>query len=106
MNASSGKPNRRISDIALSCIELFNGCLSKDRVFFAILEGEGRRFWAWSNSLKVFGTPHVNLDTQLLPEKHAQIREMVLLLLDVLRDNLSLGKHARLSFHFTLIPKS
>ncbi|RDW85690.1 hypothetical protein BP5796_04015 [Coleophoma crateriformis] len=89
MEGGSNQPTRTISSVALSCIEIFHRCLSRDRNAFAKLEGEERRFWAWSNSLKVFEEQHINLDAQL--NKHAQIREMVLLLLGVLKDNLSLA---------------
>jgi hypothetical protein len=82
-----------IADIASTCWRLFNACLSEnsDNGVLATLEGEQRRFRTWSNSLKVFARPHISLDAQLRPTKSKQIREMVLLLLEVLRENLSLG---------------
>ncbi len=97
MDPGSHKPTQRISDVARSCLDLFNDCLSKDGDAFARLEGEERRFRAWSNSLKVFAKQHVNLDAQLRLDKHTQIRKMVLLLLNVLKDNLSLGMDVPLS---------
>jgi hypothetical protein len=93
MDGESNQPTRTISDVAHSCIEMFHRCLARDRSAFAKLEGDERRFWAWSNSLNVFEEQQINLDSQL--KKHAQIREMVLLLLGVLKDNLSLGEHAK-----------
>ena len=83
--------NQRILALARSCSDLFTDCLSKDPDAFSRLEAEERRFWVWSSNLKVFARQHINLDMQLRQEKHAQIREMVLLLLNVLKDNLSLG---------------
>jgi hypothetical protein len=86
-------PGNQISEIATGSLGLFNGCLSKnpDDDTVTTLEREQRRFLAWSNSLKVFARPHVSLDAQLLSAANEPIREMVLLLLEVLRENLSLG---------------
>ncbi|KIX05938.1 uncharacterized protein Z518_03912 [Rhinocladiella mackenziei CBS 650.93] len=82
-----------IASIVSLCLGLFNTCLSEgpDDDVLATLEDEQRRFRAWSHSLKVFARPHVNLDAQLRPAANKQIREMVLLLLDVLRENLFLA---------------
>ena len=91
--------NKRILGVARSCLELFTDCLTKDPDAFSRLEAEERRFWVWSSNLKVFARQQVNLDTQLHQEKHAQIREMVLLLLNVLKDNLSLGMLSAISFY-------
>jgi len=91
MNQVANPLSQRILDVARSCSDLFTACLSKDPDAFSRLEAQERRFWVWSSNLKVFAQRHVNLDTQLRQEKHAQIREMVLLLLSVLKDNLSLG---------------
>jgi len=92
MDTSSKKPVQKIAHVAVSCIELFNGCLAKDAGAFTTLEEEERRFWAVLNSLKIFANSKVNLDSQLSYIKYPQIREMVLLLLKVLHDNLTLGE--------------
>jgi hypothetical protein len=86
-------PRNQISQIATSCWEFFNECLSKnpDDDTVTTLEREHRRFLAWTNSLKVFARTSVSLDTQLLPDANEQIRKIVLLLLEVLQENLSLG---------------
>ena len=88
----------QIHDVARNCANLFDECLSKDQYAFARLEVEERRFWIWSNSLKVFAKQHINLDAQLRLNKHVGIREMVFLLLNVLEKNLSLGIDALPSY--------
>lgn len=45
----------------------------------------------WSNSLNVFSKPNVSLDAQLRRSPDKEIKKMVILLLDVLVENLSLG---------------
>jgi hypothetical protein len=91
MNPSSAMSDETIFDTARSCLELFRNYLSENRPSSVRIETEQQRFWAWSNTLKVFAKPHICLDAQLHADKYAQIRRMVLLLLGVLRKNLSLG---------------
>ena len=83
-----------IAAVAGPCLELFDDCLSKctgDDETLAALEHQQRRFRTWASSLNVFST-RISLDAQLRRSGSQEIREMVLLLLDVLSENLSLGR--------------
>ncbi|KGO36167.1 hypothetical protein PEX1_083240 [Penicillium expansum] len=79
-----------IAGIVSHCLQLFKDCLSEDLEddILTILEDQQRCLWRWANSLKVFAGPPVNLDAQLRQATSDNTREMVLLLLDVLKDNL------------------
>ncbi|KAK5654615.1 hypothetical protein OQA88_7245 [Cercophora sp. LCS_1] len=83
-----------VRTLANRCFALFDDCLAHhvdgDSRILATLEKEQRRLRVWSNSLKVFSRPHVSLDAQLSRSPDKEIGEMVLLLLDVLRENLDL----------------
>ncbi|KAH7348964.1 hypothetical protein BKA65DRAFT_501818 [Rhexocercosporidium sp. MPI-PUGE-AT-0058] len=81
-----------IYDISYDCLLLFTDCLSTSRPGHVAIETSQQRFWAWSNVLNVFAEPRMSLDTQLRLDKYPQIRHLVLLLLNVLKNNLVLGK--------------
>lgn len=83
-----------IAGIVSHCLQLFKDCLSEDLEddILTILEDQQRCLWRWANSLKVFAGPPVNLDAQLRQATSDNTREMVLLLLDVLKDNLIISK--------------
>jgi hypothetical protein len=81
-----------IYDISYDCLHHFKDYLSASRPGHVAIEISQQRFWAWSNALNVFAEPRMSLDIQLMPDKHPQIRQLVLLLLDVLKKNLVLGK--------------
>ncbi|KAK2746242.1 protein phosphatase [Colletotrichum kahawae] len=48
------------------------------------------RFWAWTRGIGVYAEPLISLDRRLA--RHPKIREMVLLLLKLIRDNLQEGR--------------
>ncbi len=91
MVLSEAESGEDIFDAARSCLDLFKSYLAERRPAALKIEAEQQRFWAWSNSLKVFARPHIRLDAQLHNPKYAEIKKMVLLLLHVLEKNLSLG---------------
>jgi len=86
-----------IRGLVSDCLLCFNNCLNltrsvqTDAEVLAELEAEQRRFRVWAGSLKVFSRPHVSLDAQLNSNSNREIKEMVFLLLQVLKENLSLG---------------
>ena len=90
MDTGRAEPQETIFNAAHSCLELFRAYLSEDRVSSGSVVREQQLFWVWSNNLKVFANPHVRLDAQLRDEKYAKIKQMVLLLLVTLKQNLSL----------------
>jgi hypothetical protein len=98
------RAHERRADAIRSCLTLFDSCLSKNRDAFADLEGEARRFRVWSNKLEAFAR-----DTKLNAEKYVRIRRMISELLEVLKDNLSLGMvsslHRLCEDSFRFVPK-
>ncbi|KAI8663493.1 hypothetical protein NCS57_00950500 [Fusarium keratoplasticum] len=90
MDSGSKKPSHSISNASQTCLNLFQSCRSQNPDAFAELEAAERRFRAWTNNLKVF-SQGASLDTQLRAERYGQIRQMVMLLLNVLNENLSLA---------------
>lgn len=54
-----------------------------------LIEEHEQRFWAWARGLGVFAEPFLSLDTKL--KKHAQVSELVVMLLDILLVNLKEG---------------
>lgn len=91
MDPSTTVPGERIFDVALSCLELFRSYPLKARPVAIKIEAERQRFWAWSNTLKVFSKEHFSLDAQLRDPRYAEIKRMVIRLLRVLHNNLKLG---------------
>jgi hypothetical protein len=90
MDPGSIKPLHSISDASQTSLHLFESCLSRNPEAFAELEVVERRFRAWTNNLNVF-SQGASLDMRLRPEKYGHIRQMIMLLLNVLNENLSLG---------------
>lgn len=90
MDPASRKPLPSIRNLSQTSVNLFESCLSRNPEVFAELEVAERRLRAWTNNLKVF-SQGASLDMQLHPEKYAHIRQMIMLLLNVLNENLSLG---------------
>lgn len=88
-DATSSSPEG-IYNSARKCLELFRDCLAAEHAL-AVLRPYQQRYWAWANSLKVFAKPHISLDAQLKADKFDGLRQAIFLLLDVLRDNLTLG---------------
>lgn len=85
---------------AQSCSNLFHECIEKifNRDVLRIFEDEQRRLRIWASRLKVVARPRVNLDAQLAPIQHKEIRQMVVVLLDLMKNNLALGMEF---VHFT-----
>lgn len=80
-----------IRSISSTCLKLLESCFYKtrDAGLEAKVEASERRFRSWTNKLRVFGRNGRCLDTQLRSDKEKYIREMILALLNVLRENLS-----------------
>ncbi|KAK3371807.1 hypothetical protein B0T24DRAFT_337732 [Lasiosphaeria ovina] len=78
-----------IKSIGTTCLNLLESCYYKtqDAELEAKLETGERYFRSWTNKLEVFARK-MSLDMQLRSEENGYIREMVLALLDVLRENL------------------
>jgi hypothetical protein len=91
-NMDSGSENLlpSISDASQACLSLFQSCLSRNPDAFTKLEAAERQFRAWTNRLKVF-VKGASLDEQLGAKKYDQIRQIVMLLLKILNENLYLG---------------
>ncbi|KAK4065581.1 hypothetical protein Trihar35433_7701 [Trichoderma harzianum] len=73
-------------------LHLFQSCALRTQYAVADFEATERLFTAWTNRLRVF-SQSASLDAQLRAEKYDIIRQMVMLLLDVLNKNLSLDKN-------------
>lgn len=85
-----------IAEIVGRCLQLFNNCSTRGLTndVLSTFEGQQRRLRQWANSVNVFARPHVNLDAQLRRTTNNTIPEMVMLLLNVLEENLSVGSFA------------
>lgn len=90
MDPVSKKPSQSISDASQKALQLFRSCALRTQYAVAEFEATERQFGAWTNRLRVF-SQSASLDSQLRAEKYDKIRQMVMLLLDVLNENLSLG---------------
>ncbi|OIW25725.1 hypothetical protein CONLIGDRAFT_708489 [Coniochaeta ligniaria NRRL 30616] len=75
-----------IYDLARSCNNCFKDLVQQDDS--QAIEEYQQRFWAWANGLAVFAKPYLSLDARLANEKYREIREIILLLLGVLKKNL------------------
>jgi len=80
---------REIYDLARYCNNRFEDLVSKEDG--RIIEEYQQKFWAWANALAVFAKPYLSLDARLANSKYKEIREIVLLLLRVLKKNLDFG---------------
>ncbi|QYT06300.1 hypothetical protein H0G86_013158 [Trichoderma simmonsii] len=89
MDLGSETPLQSILDASQKCLDLFRSCLLGNPNAVAELEAAERLFRAWTNNVNVF-SQSASLDTQLREEKYGQIRQMVVLLLNVLNEHLSL----------------
>ncbi|PTB51390.1 hypothetical protein M431DRAFT_19399 [Trichoderma harzianum CBS 226.95] len=90
MDPVSKKPSQSISDASQKALHLFQSCALRTQYAVADFEATERLFTAWTNRLRVF-SQSASLDAQLRAEKYDIIRQMVMLLLDVLNKNLSLA---------------
>lgn len=90
MDPDLKQPLRSISDASHACLDLFESCFLRNADVFAELEAAERQFRAWTNNLRVFGK-NASLDTQLRADKYDEYRQMIILLLQILNENLSLG---------------
>lgn len=90
MDPDSKKPLLSIADASQVCLDLFDSCFLRNLDAFTDFEVSKRQFRVWTNHLRVF-SQGANLDTQLRAEKYDEIRQMVMLLLNILNENLSLG---------------
>ncbi|KAK0706904.1 hypothetical protein B0T26DRAFT_479051 [Lasiosphaeria miniovina] len=90
MTDASVETKMDIKSIGITCLNLLESCCYKtqDAELETKLEIEERRFRSWTNKLNVFARK-ISLDMQLRSEENRYIREMVLALLDVLRENLT-----------------
>lgn len=87
MDPGSEKPLQRASK---ACLNLFESCFLRNSDAFTELEAAERLFRAWTNNLRVF-SKDTSLDTRLRAENYDEIRQMIILLLKILDENLSLG---------------
>lgn len=83
-------PNtHEIYDLARYCNDSFKDLVEQDDD--QTVEEYQQRFWAWANGLAVFAKPYLSLDARLANEKYGEIREIILLLLGILKKNLDFG---------------
>lgn len=81
-----------IRDISRECDQLFTRFVLGNRPGRVAIETSQQRFWAWLHTFNVFSKQNLPLDSQLHGEQRFQTRQLVLLLLGVLKQNLLLGK--------------
>lgn len=81
-----------IYESARTCLDLFRASQPTDGSL-SDLQSYQQRYWAWANQLKVFAKHNICLDAQLKDDKFDRLRQAILLLLNLLRENLTLGKY-------------
>jgi len=88
-----------IYDRARECERLFDRYLSvlqqashgEKKSAAAIAKDHQERFWAWATGLGVYAKPYLSLDWRL--KDSPSIQELVILLLDLIKVNLSEGSY-------------
>lgn len=91
MDPDSEQPVQSIPEASWECLKLFCCCISKaPNADAKLFEDAAGRFRTWTQNFRVF-SPSDSLDTQLRERRRGQIRQMIMDLLDVLKQNLSPG---------------